>query len=103
MSGKRKRAHTPSTPPPQRRTEIHDDFWDDLRYWIATDSRMTSKLLDLVEEIRRHPFEGTGLPEPLRYNLRGFWSRRLTDEHRIVYRVSVDVVELLSARYHYRR
>lgn len=76
-------------------------FIADLRYWSESDSRLNSRLLRIVDEILRDPFRGIGKPEPMR----GFadtWSRRLTDEHRIVYRVSAHEVRFLAARHHYR-
>lgn len=77
------------------------DFLSDLRYWIETDRKTALRLLDLVEAVRRDPFAGPGKPEPLRHSLSGCWARRLTLEHRIVYRVTETRIEFLQARYHY--
>ena len=77
------------------------DGWEDYLYWEATDKAVTRRLNRLLEETLRTPFEGLGKPEQLRHQLAGCWSRRLTEEHRLVYRVSGDAVVVLMARYHY--
>lgn len=77
------------------------EFRDDLRYWIRTDRKTALRAFDLVEAIMRDPFDGIGKPEPLKYLMSGAWSRRLTEEHRIVYLVSRDRIDFLQARYHY--
>ena len=77
------------------------EFREDLRYWIETDRKVALRAIDLVEAILRDPFRGIGKPEPLKYLAAGAWSRRLTQEHRIVYLVSDDHVDFLQARYHY--
>jgi toxin YoeB len=77
------------------------EFWQDLRYWVETDRRVALRALELVENIVRDPFSGIGKPEPLKYVLAGCWSRRLTQEHRLVYRVSERRIDFLQARYHY--
>jgi toxin YoeB len=76
-------------------------FREDLRYWVDIDSRVALRAADLVEAIMRDPFEGIGKPEPLKYLAAGTWSRRLTQEHRIVYLVSDTRVDFLQAGYHY--
>lgn len=79
--------------------------WEDYRHWQDNDAAIISKLNDLIEECRRHPFKGTGKPEPLGGNLSGWWSRRMTKEHRLVYRVSgmgaEQVLQVAQCRYHY--
>ena len=80
---------------------FHQRFREDLRYWVQTDRGTALRALDLIEAIMRDPFTGIGKPEPLRYELLGAWSRRLTREHRVVYRVSDDRITFLQARYHY--
>ncbi|MER6732882.1 Txe/YoeB family addiction module toxin [Streptomyces puniciscabiei] len=75
--------------------------WDDFTYWATADKKMLRRLIRLIEEVRRTPFEGIGKPEPLRRNLTGFWSRRIDDEHRLVYGVTDDKVIVIQARYHY--
>jgi len=76
-------------------------FREDLAYWIKTDRRAALRTLELVEAILTDPFDGIGKPEPLRYELAGCWSRRITQEHRLVYRVTAERVDFLQARYHY--
>lgn len=77
------------------------EFREDLKHWIATDRKLAIRLLALVEDALRSPFEGLGKPEPLKYELSGAWSRRLSAEHRLVYKVYPDRIEFLVARYHY--
>jgi len=72
-----------------------------LRYWVETDRKVALRAFDLIEAIMRDPFTGIGKPEPLKYLASGVWSRRLTQEHRIVYLVSNDRIDFLQARYHY--
>jgi toxin YoeB len=73
---------------------------EDLRYWVKTDRNTPVRLLDFVEAAMPDPSQGVGKPEPLRYALEGCWSRRITQEHRIVYRVTDDRIDFLQARYH---
>lgn len=80
---------------------FHPEFREDLRYWFQSDRNTAIKVLDLMEAVMRDPFEGLGKPEPLRYLLAGCWSRRITQEHRLVYRITGDTVDFLQARYHY--
>jgi len=74
---------------------------DDLRYWLKTDKRQAERVLALLEEILRTPFEGTGKPEPLRFQLAGCWSRRIDREHRLVYQVEEAEIVVIACRYHY--
>jgi len=76
-------------------------FREDLTHWIDTDRRVALRLMSLVEEILRTPMHGRGKPEPLRGELSGWWSRRLTEEDRIVYRAGDEYVEFAQARFHY--
>lgn len=76
-------------------------FLEDLTYWVETDRKIALRLLSLVEEIRRNPFDGTGKPERLKYQEANVWSRHLTQKDRIVYLVSQDRIDFLQARYHY--
>lgn len=85
----------------ERDTVFHPEFIKDLRYWVEEDRRIALKALELIEAIIRDPFSGIGKPEPLKHLLAGAWSRRLTQEHRIVYTVSQNQIHLLQARYHY--
>jgi toxin YoeB len=80
---------------------FHPEFREDLRFWVANERKVALRALDLVEAILRDPFTGIGKPEPLKYLAAGAWSRRLTQEHRLVYVVTKDRVEFLQARYHY--
>jgi toxin YoeB len=77
------------------------EFREDLRYWIESDSKVAVRILTLVEDIMGSPFSGLGKPEPLRYELAGAWSRRITREHRLVYRFYADRIAFVAARYHY--
>ncbi len=80
---------------------FHLEFREDLRHWVQTDRRVALRALEIVEAILRDPFDGIGKPEPLKYLAAGTWSRRLTQEHRIVYLVSNDRIDFLQARYRY--
>jgi toxin YoeB len=80
---------------------FHPEFREDLRFWVANERKVALRALDLVEAILRDPFTGLGKPEPLKYLAAGAWSRRLTQEHRLVYVVTKDRIEFLQARYHY--
>lgn len=79
--------------------------WDEYLHWQANDQKVLGRLNALLEECRRHPFRGTGKPEPLGGNLQGWWSRRIDREHRLVYRVTgkseAQALELAQCRYHY--
>lgn len=77
------------------------EFRDDLFFWVETDRKIALRAFKLIEAIMRDPFTGIGKPEPLKYLASGVWSRRLTQEHRIVYQVSDDRIDFLQARYHY--
>ncbi len=77
------------------------DFLDDLAHWVSTDRKTAMRILELVEAVRRDPFQGIGKPEPLRHLGPGIWSRRITQEHRFVYRVKDDRILFAQARYHY--
>jgi toxin YoeB len=85
----------------RRAAVFQREFREDLRHWVDTDRRVALRALDLVEAILRDPFQGLGKPEPLKYLAPGTWSRRLTQEHRIVYLVGADRIDFLQARYHY--
>lgn len=85
----------------QRDTVFQPEFREDLRYWVQTDRKVALRAFDLIDAIMRDPFAGIGKPEPLKYLSSGTWSRRLTQEHRIVYLVRDDRIDFLQARYHY--
>jgi toxin YoeB len=78
-----------------------DQAWEDYLYWQSTDKAMLKKINSLIKEIERIPFAGSGKPEPLKHNLAGSWSRRITLEHRLVYKIEKDAVVVLQCRYHY--
>lgn len=80
---------------------FHLEFLEDLLFWVDTNRKVALRALDLVEAIVRDPFSGIGKPEPLKHLVKGAWSRRLTEEHRIVYLVQHDRIDFLQARYHY--
>jgi toxin YoeB len=85
----------------QREAVFHPEFREDLRFWVETDRKLALRCLDLVEAVLRDPFSGIGKPEPLKYLAPDTWSRRLSQEHRLVYLVSRDRIDFLQARYHY--
>jgi len=76
--------------------------WQEYLYWQKTDKAMLKRINALIKEVSRDPFEGIGKPEPLKHGLSGFWSRRINDEHRFVYRVSGDELLIAQLRYHYQ-
>jgi toxin YoeB len=78
-----------------------DAAWEDYLYWQKQDRRMVERINKLIEETRREPFAGIGKPEPLKHALAGFWSRRITDEHRIVYRVEGEALLIAQLRFLY--
>jgi toxin YoeB len=85
----------------QRDAVFQPEFREDLRHWVESDRKVALRAFDLIEAIMRDPFTGIGKPEPLKYLSSGAWSRRLTQEHRIVYLVRDDRIDFLQARYHY--
>ena len=85
----------------RREAVFQPEFIEDLRYWVETDRKLAKRAFDLIEAILREPYEGIGKPEPLKYLAPGVWSRRLTQEHRIVYLVRDNRIDFLQARYHY--
>jgi toxin YoeB len=78
-----------------------DKAWDEYMYWQQTDKQILKKINQLIRDIKREPFDGVGKPEPLKYELSGFWSRRISDEHRLVYEVSESYIAIVSCRFHY--
>lgn len=85
----------------EREAVFQPEFLEDLRYWVETDRKIALRLCNLIEAILRDPFSGVGKPEPLKYFAPGVWSRRLTQEHRLVYLVREERIDFLQARYHY--
>ncbi len=78
-----------------------DEAWEDYLYWQKQDRKMVERINKLIKEVQRDPFVCVGKPEPLKHALSGFWSRRITDEHRMVYRVTDDSLEVAQLRFHY--
>ena len=85
----------------RREAVFQPEFREDLRYWVETDRKIAMRAFDLIEAVVRDPFTGIGKPEPLKYLSPGIWSRRLTQEHRLVYLIRDDRIDFLQARYHY--
>lgn len=81
--------------------KFSDLAWDDYLYWQTNDRATIKRINTLLKEIQRSPFEGIGKPEPLKHNLSGFWSRRIDEEHRLVYSVQDDTILVAQCRYHY--
>ena len=75
--------------------------WEEYVYWQQTDKKIVKKINELIKECSRTPFEGIGKPEPLRHAYAGFWSRRITDEHRLVYKAEGVTLTIVQVRYHY--
>ena len=75
--------------------------WDDYQHWLATDRRMLERVNKLIRDVQREPYDGIGKPEPLKHALAGYWSRRINDEHRMVYRVNDNTLWIAQLRYHY--
>lgn len=75
--------------------------WEDYLYWQQTDKKMLNRVNNLLKDIQRNPYNGIGKPEPLKHGLSGYWSRRIDDEHRILYRIEDDTLLLAQIRYHY--
>lgn len=78
-----------------------NEAWEDYLYWQSFDKKILKKINTLIKDIKREPFDGIGKPEPLKHELRGYWSRRITDEHRLVYGVENDGIVVIACRYHY--
>lgn len=96
-------APSPAAPVEDRQAIVHREFRQDLAWWIASNPRTALRVMRLVEEIVRDPFVGTGKPEALKYRRSGEWSRRITDEDRLVYLVQEAAIFFLAARSHYGR
>lgn len=80
-----------------------DESWNDFEYWLDTNKSNVKKIRKLIKDIKRHPFDGIGKPEPLHDNLSGLWSRRITNEQRLVYYVEDKSLNIVSARFHYSK
>jgi toxin YoeB len=77
--------------------------WADYQHWVQTDRKLVKRINELIKDAVRSPHEGIGKPEPLRHALAGFWSRRINDEHRMVYRVAGNNLEIAQLRFHYAK
>lgn len=78
-----------------------EQSWSGYLYWQQMDKKIIKRINELIKDIKRTPFSGIGKPEPLKHNLAGFWSRRITDEHRLIYRITDPAIEIASCRYYY--
>jgi toxin YoeB len=78
-----------------------DESWEDYLYWQKTDRKLLERINNLVKDISRNPYSGLGKPEPLKYKYQGFWSRRINEEHRLIYRVVDDEIQIAKCRFHY--
>ena len=85
----------------KRKLTFSDEAWDDYLYWQDTDRSMLRRIHQLIKDVRRSPYEGIGKPEPLKHQLAGWWSRRIDGEHRFLYRVTEQAIEIASLRNHY--
>ena len=85
----------------QREAVFQPEFRDDLRYWVETNRRTALRIFKLIEAVMRDPFQGIGKPEPLKFLGSGVWSRRITQEHRLVYVVKQNKIDFVQGRYHY--
>jgi toxin YoeB len=86
---------------PLRSLEFDPAGFEDLAWWIEKDRKMAKRIARLIQAVQRNPFSGIGKPEPLKHELAGCWSRRIDDEHRLVYQVLEDKIRILACRYHY--
>ena len=77
------------------------ESWEDYLYWQHTDKKILKRINNLLKDIIRNPFDGIGKPEPLKYDYKGCWSRRITEEHRLIYQVKDDEIIIIKCRYHY--
>ena len=96
-------AQSPAVPDDERQAILLHDFRRDLTHWIASDPRLALRIMRLIEDVLRDPISGLGKPEPLRHAAHGQWSRRITDEHRMIYRIRQAGILFMYARGHYDR
>jgi toxin YoeB len=78
-----------------------DESWEDYLYWQKTDIKILKRINELIKDISRTPFRGIGKPEPLKHKYRGFWSRRIDSEHRLIYQIKDDEIRIVKCRFHY--
>ncbi|MFH2066664.1 MAG: Txe/YoeB family addiction module toxin [Pseudomonadota bacterium] len=86
---------------PVKSLEFDPTGFEDLAWWVEKDRKKALRIIKLIKEVQRNPFEGTGKPEPLKHELAGCWSRRIDQEHRLVYQIVKDKIRILACRYHY--
>lgn len=79
-----------------------DESWEDYSYWISADKKILKRINELIKDIKRNPYTGIGKPEPLKFQLQGCWSRRIDQEHRLVYEIFKNELRIISCRYHYK-
>ncbi|MCK5163611.1 MAG: Txe/YoeB family addiction module toxin [Desulfobacula sp.] len=78
-----------------------ENAWKDYLYWQKTDKKKLKRINSLIKDIQQNKYKGLGKPEPLKHNLSGYWSRRINNEHRIVYKIDTDAIQIVQLRYHY--
>lgn len=78
-----------------------DESWEDYLYWQKVDKKKLKRINDLIKDIARSPYEGIGKPEPLKFKYAGIWSRRIDEEHRLLYRIEEDEIQIVKCRFHY--
>ncbi len=86
----------------KRRLVFEEGALEDFKWWVTNDRRIALKILELIEHSVKEPFSGPGKPEALKHDLKGYWSRRINDEHRLVYQVKQDELIVIACRYHYK-
>lgn len=84
-----------------RSLEFDENAFEDLAWWIKQDRSKALRIVDLIKDVRRDPFKGIGKPEPLKHQLNGCWSRRIDQEHRLIYQVTGEKIRILACKYHY--
>ena len=85
-----------------KKVVFEGNAFQDFTEWATADKKIYKRIVDLIKDILRQPFTGIGKPEPLKHELKGYWSRRINDEHRLVYKVSDEAVTIISCKYHYK-
>lgn len=86
---------------PARSLEFDPAAFEDLAWWVEQDRQKALRIINLIKDVQRDPFKGIGKPEPLKHELKGCWSRRIDQEHRLVYQVTEEKIRVLACRYHY--
>jgi len=82
---------------------FEENAFNDFNQWLVTDKKLQKRIVNLIKDISRNPFQGLGKPEALKYELQGYWSRRINDEHRLVYKIENERLIIISCKYHYRK